>query len=472
MLILSSLFSFSVYFWYDTPNSLSNLLKTKIVHDKESENGIKYNMLYSVYSYPNIILPIVGGLIIDKFGIHFASIMLTAFTVAGQCIFAIAGFIGTDDQNNNLPYVLAIIGRIALGVGGDSVYICSTYTVTRWFKGKELSLSLSIILSIACFGTIINNNITPLIADQTSLGVALSIGWMLCIVSFVWAIIICILENSLSNAKEILISNDNFIDNEKFSWQDLNQLNISFWTISCIYTFTYAGLITFSFVSNDFFWLRYNFNQLQASRITANTFAIAVVFSPVVGLFADKYGHRITLCMIASALGAFAQVMLIIIPESDPHEHSYLGIMPLVLIGVAHCIFMTAVWPMVWVVINPNVIGSGLGVCTIINNIGLAITPVVVGMLTFKDEGVDMYFWANGFLWAFWMIGFLLWWVLFLSDKNSHNSILQQPSKAIDEYDNIISTKSEANQSCISNSTESSPINKAKDMIFSTSIQN
>ena len=392
VLILSSFYSFSVFFWYDTPNSLSNLLKTKIVHDKESENGIKYNMLYSVYSYPNIILPIVGGLIIDKFGIHFASIVFTAFTVAGQCIFAIAGFIGTDDQNNNMPYVLAIIGRIAFGIGGDSVYICSTYTVTRWFKDKELSFSLSVILSIACLGTIINNNITPLIADHTSLGVALSVGCTLCIVSFLWAIIICILENSLSNISEVLISKNNFEDNEKFSWKDLSKFSLSFWILSCMYMFTSTGLITFSFVSNEFFWLRYNFNHLQAARLTANTFAIAVVFSPFVGLFTDKYGHRITLCMIASALGAFAQVMLIIIPESDPHQHSYLGIIPLVLIGIAYCLYMTSVWPMVWVVVKPSVIGTGFGVCTIFYNIGFAITPVVVGMLTFKDNGITIEF--------------------------------------------------------------------------------
>ena len=431
VLILSSFYSFSVYFWFDSPNSLSNLLKAKVVHDKESANSIKYNMLYSVYSYPNIILPLVGGFIIDKFGIHFASIMFTSLTAAGQCIFAISGFIGTDDQNNNLPYVLAIIGRIAFGIGGDSVYICSTYTVTRWFKDKELSLSLSIILSIACSGTIINNNITPLIADQTSLGIASSVGCIFCIVSLVWAIIICILENSLSNANKVLATNDQLVDNERFSWQDLRELSISFWIVSCMYTFTYVGLITFSFVSNDFFWLRYNFNQLQASRITANTFAVAVVFSPFVGLFADKYGHRITLCMIASSLGVLAQVMLIIIPSSDPHEHSYLCVIPLVLIGVSHCVFLTAVWPMVWAVIKPNIIGSGLGVCTIINNIGLAITPVVVGMLAFKDKGDDMYFWANWFLWAFLMIGFFAMMSTILLWQNFSQ---QHLAAAIDDY--------------------------------------
>jgi len=29
----------------------------------------KYNLLYSVYSYPNLILPLFGGLMIDKLGL-------------------------------------------------------------------------------------------------------------------------------------------------------------------------------------------------------------------------------------------------------------------------------------------------------------------------------------------------------------------------------------------------------------------
>ena len=129
VLILTSLFSFSCYFWYDNPNSLSDLLKDKVIHDEESSNDIKYNMLYSVYAYPNIILPLIGGFIIDKFGIHFASIMFTAFLAIGQGIFTIAGYMETDDQSNNLPYTLAIVGRIVFGIGGDSVYVCSTYNI-------------------------------------------------------------------------------------------------------------------------------------------------------------------------------------------------------------------------------------------------------------------------------------------------------------------------------------------------------
>ena len=53
------------YFCFDNPNSMSEEISKKMTMGSES----KYNLLYSVYSYPNIILPLFGGLLIDKMGL-------------------------------------------------------------------------------------------------------------------------------------------------------------------------------------------------------------------------------------------------------------------------------------------------------------------------------------------------------------------------------------------------------------------
>jgi hypothetical protein len=53
------------YFCYDNPNSLSDKISASMTFGSDS----KYNMLYSVYSYPNILLPIFGGLLVDKMGL-------------------------------------------------------------------------------------------------------------------------------------------------------------------------------------------------------------------------------------------------------------------------------------------------------------------------------------------------------------------------------------------------------------------
>ena len=53
------------YFCFDNPNSLSE----RISQEMTKGNDFKYNLLYSVYSYPNVILPLFGGLMVDKLGL-------------------------------------------------------------------------------------------------------------------------------------------------------------------------------------------------------------------------------------------------------------------------------------------------------------------------------------------------------------------------------------------------------------------
>ena len=65
MLILASALLMANYFCYDNPGPIEKTL--------EIDLGItqtKYSLLYSVYSYPNIILPIFGGYLLDLVGVR------------------------------------------------------------------------------------------------------------------------------------------------------------------------------------------------------------------------------------------------------------------------------------------------------------------------------------------------------------------------------------------------------------------
>jgi hypothetical protein len=43
----------------------------------------KYAMFYSFYSYPNIILPLIGGVMLDKIGVRLGLIVFTIFVTLG-----------------------------------------------------------------------------------------------------------------------------------------------------------------------------------------------------------------------------------------------------------------------------------------------------------------------------------------------------------------------------------------------------
>lgn len=56
-----------------------------------------------------------------------------------------------------------------------------------WFKGKELAFALGLNLSVARLGSVINAAIVPSIYDSNGLGMALAIGFCICILSVLCA---------------------------------------------------------------------------------------------------------------------------------------------------------------------------------------------------------------------------------------------------------------------------------------------
>ena len=53
---------------------------------------VKYGMFYSFYSYPNIILPLIGGVMLDKIGVRLGLIVFTIFVTVGQMVFMFGGY--------------------------------------------------------------------------------------------------------------------------------------------------------------------------------------------------------------------------------------------------------------------------------------------------------------------------------------------------------------------------------------------
>ncbi len=67
-------------------------------------------MLYAVYSFPNVIIPLIGGTLIDRIGARVVFIITCMFCVAGQLVCALGGLQGF--------FGLMIIGRVIFGIGG------------------------------------------------------------------------------------------------------------------------------------------------------------------------------------------------------------------------------------------------------------------------------------------------------------------------------------------------------------------
>jgi MFS family permease len=138
-------------------------------------DSFHYSLLYTVYSIPNMVLPIFGGVFLDKIGIRSGLLLFTFILTIGQLIFTIGGY--------QKSYDVMLAGRVVFGCGGECMGVAQSAIVSVWFKGKELAFALGIQMTISRLGSVINADILPQIYDQYGLGTALLVGFAVCIFS-------------------------------------------------------------------------------------------------------------------------------------------------------------------------------------------------------------------------------------------------------------------------------------------------
>eukprot|EP00557_Chaetoceros_sp_GSL56_P002329 CAMPEP_0176504542 /NCGR_PEP_ID=MMETSP0200_2-20121128/15995_1 /TAXON_ID=947934 /ORGANISM="Chaetoceros sp., Strain GSL56" /LENGTH=637 /DNA_ID=CAMNT_0017903993 /DNA_START=2497 /DNA_END=4410 /DNA_ORIENTATION=- len=137
-------------------------------HDDESSFSMKFNLLYSVYSIPNIFLPFFGGTLVDSVGPHTAALIFASLTLGGQFLFAL----GTSYRNWNLM----LLGRTFYGFGGESISVATSTLNHEWFQGKELALSFGINLAVSRLGSVVNDFMSPRVANEYGVDVAMLLG--------------------------------------------------------------------------------------------------------------------------------------------------------------------------------------------------------------------------------------------------------------------------------------------------------
>ena len=139
--------------------------------------GIDYALLgtlIGLYMLPGVVVALPGGLIAGRFGDKRVAVAGLALMVAGGLIMAAAGGFWT-----------AAAGRIAAGIGAVLLNIVLTKMTTDWFAGREIVLSMAILLGSWPLGIGLALVTLGPIAEATSLGAAILVTAAACAVALV-----------------------------------------------------------------------------------------------------------------------------------------------------------------------------------------------------------------------------------------------------------------------------------------------
>lgn len=148
-------------------------------------------MIYSIYSWPNVVLCFLGGFLIDRvFGIRLGTIIYLFILLIGQLLFATGGLLNT--------FWIMIAGRFIFGIGAESLAVAQNNYAVLWFKGKELNMVFGLQLSVARFGSTVNfwvmqpiyTYVATFYKNHNALGVVLLLAAGTCVLSLFCALIL------------------------------------------------------------------------------------------------------------------------------------------------------------------------------------------------------------------------------------------------------------------------------------------
>lgn len=110
-LLIACLVVFGCEYCFDTPSALQSAIKENYsLNHPEKMGEAEFNLLYSLYAFPNVIIPIIGGMMIDKIGARIVLIITCSICVVGQAVYFFGGL--------NNAFAIMLLGRVLFGVGG------------------------------------------------------------------------------------------------------------------------------------------------------------------------------------------------------------------------------------------------------------------------------------------------------------------------------------------------------------------
>lgn len=419
ILIVMCLGLFGSYYCYDIPAATESQLQRHFNSTDASTNAkfpLDFNLMYSVYSWPNTVLPFFGGYISDVLGVKLMGVVFISLITLGQFVVSI----GISIKDAPTAWGVMWAGRTIFGFGGESLSVVQSAFVASYFQGKELAFAMGVNLALARIGSVVNDQASAAISSSYGVNYAYWVGFLVCIISLIGMVVAYYMD---VHADSRIRKNKGLprLANQGLLWQlfcrccqrrgaaamaidDSGELielppappseeihlsavlkfPVVFWilTLSCVCV--YIDILTFNNNCASFVAQKYLAGQplsqvpadkanalfAQANSIMAITYLVAGLLTPIFGAAIDWLGFRAVL-VLGSAIAITGVHLILALTTITPT-------IPLVLLGLCYSIYASALWPSIAVVIEPKYQATAYGVVTAVQNFGLAVSPLVV----------------------------------------------------------------------------------------------
>ncbi len=240
MLILLSALMFATYWFQDFYGGLKGLMESELGFTSE-----EFGRVIGLTTIANMFgMIIVGGIILDKWGIRLTGIVFGGLAALGGAINALAAA-GVFGESHEIQLTMMIVGRILFGTGLEVTCVVATRTIVKWFKGYELALAMAINVGFGRLGSALGIAISPDIANG-HVSPAVTFAAALMGLALIIFIIYSFFDIRVDRQTK-LASGRVEAEEEEFSFKDLIKLatNPSFIYIALLCVTFYAAVFPF-----------------------------------------------------------------------------------------------------------------------------------------------------------------------------------------------------------------------------------
>lgn len=353
VLLAMSVSVYGSYYAFDCIGPLAPVLSRQLGF---SDSNI--GLLQAIYSFPNIFLMLVSGLIIDRIGARRSVFLFACTTFVGLVVTALTPRLG-----------IMAAGRLIVGVGAESLAIATIAGNARWFRGSELSLSYGVKATIERFGSL-TAQVSPAWAAAAyaywQWPLLLSVGFGgFCLFG---AALYWILE---ARGEKIYDLGDEEHAAAAVPWREAFKFNRSFWLIVAMCVTFYCGIFPFLTFAQKFLIEGRQLEPETASLLVGMLPLFSMIGTPLFGHLVDRVARRSLFMMIGALL--LIPVYLILAYAPIP------VVVPMAVMGVAFALVPAVMWPCIAYVVEPSRLGFAYGVMDAVQQIGLVTFNLMIG---------------------------------------------------------------------------------------------
>lgn len=391
VLVLVALMMFFAYMFVDVMSPLKSLVESKLGWD----SGVFGKYAASEYILNVCGFLILAGIILDKLGVRFSGILSAGLMVfgAGMKFIAVSDWFQStafcgwlDSWWVELPgsAKMASLGFMIFGCGCEMEGTNVSKILAKWFKGKEMALAMGLEMAIARLGVFGVMWIAPLISEKFDNSILAPVGFCgaLLVIGLLNFIIFGIMDRKFdSQLVDAGLATAEKSPEDEFHISDLKAIFTSkmFWIVSLLCVLYYSAIFPFQRYATNFLEETLAIDAASAAKLFSCFPVLAMVMTPMLGIFLDRKGKGATMLMFGSIIMIVCHLSFAFILPAFPQK--WFALLLIVVLGISFSLVPAALWPSVPKIIDEKILGSAYCLIFWVQNIGLCLVPMLIGSL-------------------------------------------------------------------------------------------